>query len=159
MEKQTFGKQMFAGPGRDNGTQSGLWSLGPVPPTTPRLYSFQRSPEIALVWEQAFYQRFFKAIRGKVSSPAFRVLLIVFSLKESPHLRDTEGGNLCSPRVCYQHVTTWNNWSSTPLGPLGDCAGHVPKSFPNHRVRGWGLYQALAEVCLGARGTLIPWHL
>jgi len=26
--KQTFGKQMFAGPCRDNGMQSGLWSVG-----------------------------------------------------------------------------------------------------------------------------------
>ena len=28
MEKQRFGKQMFAGPGRDTGTQNGLSSLG-----------------------------------------------------------------------------------------------------------------------------------
>ena len=30
LEEQMFGKQMFAGPGRDSGTLSGLWSLSPA---------------------------------------------------------------------------------------------------------------------------------
>ena len=29
-KKEMFGKQTFASPHRDNGTQNGLWSLGPA---------------------------------------------------------------------------------------------------------------------------------
>ena len=32
MEKQMFGKQMFVGPSRDNGTQNGILRLCKVPP-------------------------------------------------------------------------------------------------------------------------------
>lgn len=49
-EKHVFGKQMFDGPGRDNGTHSGLRSPGPtqVFPITPSTCSLQIFLVIAL---------------------------------------------------------------------------------------------------------------
>ena len=53
MEKQMFAKQMFAGPCRHNGKQSGLCSPGPAPPTAPSPGSLQVSLLVALFREQA----------------------------------------------------------------------------------------------------------
>ena len=57
MEKHVFGKQMFAGPGRDNGIQSGLRDLGPVSPNTPSPYSLEIYLMIVLLWEQQSYPK------------------------------------------------------------------------------------------------------
>ena len=63
MDKQMFGKQMFAGPGRDSGTQSGL------PHQTYSIFFADLSGDRSIL-EIGPSSKFIEAVRGKVSVSA-----------------------------------------------------------------------------------------
>ena len=66
IEKHVFGKQMFTGSCRDNGTQSGLSSLGlPGTPTTPSPIFFEDISGDCSILATGPLSKVFKQLRGK----------------------------------------------------------------------------------------------
>ena len=64
MEKQMFGKQMFAGSCRDNGTQSGSDLQTHISSMTPSPYSLLIPLVTVLFQKQVLYLSYFRQLRG-----------------------------------------------------------------------------------------------